>query len=615
MVPRDGAIYDGKKVSDISLNVSLGSTSKTQNSTNDTMQAKGSQISAGKNLDIIATGTNNGAGNVTIQGSTVTGDQVHIQAVNDVTIESAENQTSNHTQTDGKSSGIGAQISAKGVGFYAEASKNKELENGTILTHTPSVVTAKDTLKIEAGHDVNILGSKASGDRVEVNAGNNLNIASQQDIDNYNEKSSNSGGKIGTAGIGLQGNASKGKIDSNYESVTTQAEIHAGQGGFNIEVGKNTDLKGAVISSDATPDKNKLSTDTLSYSDIKNKADYSASSTGYSTQTGSKLPITPNVTMPVSGDDGSITKSAIAGGTTEVRSNPKQDLSQLNRDTENSLNALGKIFDKKTVQEQQELANLFGQEAYKAVGDLAEKQLKKATTKEEQDKWKEGGEYKVLLHTVVGGVMSELGGNGFTSGAVGAGVTQALQKQLANIKDPNLRLIASSLVGTAASKLVGGNAQVGSSTAYSGTKNNDYGHRPTYEGAVIYTKADGYCQLINGEYVQMDGPPPAGVYIWEEDPDHNEYGWDYRDDIYVEDRIIWQKYVTVDEKAYGITLKEPNSTVAKNELVDLSKRYFEAILIGQGSGKTGYKLIDGSGEYTDYLTDILKKHFKHYLGK
>ena len=176
---------DGKKVSDISLNVSLGSTSMQQNSTSDSMQAKGSQISAGKNLDIIATGTNKDDGNVTIQGSTVIGDQVHIQAVNDVTIESAENQTSNKTQTDGKSSGIGAQISAKGVGFYAEASKNKELENGTIVTHTPSVVTAKDTLKIEAGHDVNILGSKASGDRVEVNAGNNLNLASQQDIDNY----------------------------------------------------------------------------------------------------------------------------------------------------------------------------------------------------------------------------------------------------------------------------------------------------------------------------------------------------------------------------------------------------------------------------------------------
>jgi len=182
---KDDKGNDGKKVSDISLNVSLGSTSKTQNSTNDTTQAKGSQISAGKNLDIIATGTNKNDGNVIIQGSTVTGDKVHIQAVNDVTIESAENQTTNHTQTDGKSSGIGAQISAKGVGFYAEASKNKELENGTIVTHTPSVVTAKDTLKIEAGHDVNILGSKASGDRVEVNAGNNLNLASQQDIDNY----------------------------------------------------------------------------------------------------------------------------------------------------------------------------------------------------------------------------------------------------------------------------------------------------------------------------------------------------------------------------------------------------------------------------------------------
>jgi len=518
---------DGKKISPISLNVSIGSSSKTQNSTNEIVQAKGSQISAGKNLDITAT-----EGNVHVQGSTLTGDNIHIQAVKDVKIESAENQTSNKTQNDGKSSGIGAQISASGIGFYAEASKNKELENGTILTHTPSEVTAKETLNIEAGQDVNILGSKASGDRVEVSAGRDLNLASQQDIDKYNEQSSSSGGKIGTAGIGLQGNSSRGKIDSNYESVTRQAEIHAGQGGFAIEVGKNTDLKGAVISSDATPDKNKLSTDTLTYSDIQNKADYSANSKGYSTQAGSKFPITPNVTMPVSGDASSTTKSAISNGIIEVRSNPTQDLSQLNRDTENALNALGKIFDKETVKEKHELANLFGQEAYKAVGDLAEKQWEKATTKEEKAKWAEGGEYKNLLHAVVGGIMSELGGNGFTSGAVGAGTSQVLQKVLSKIGDPNIRLIASAILGGAAAKIVSGKTYAGVATAYYGTRYNDYTHRPTTPGSIIYRENDekgvgqGYYMVGEDglEYYQQNGVEPGDIY-WIADGNYDENGY------------------------------------------------------------------------------------------
>ena len=80
----------------------------------------------------------------------------------------------------------------------------------------------------------------------------------------------------------MTGSVSQGKTDSTYASVTEQAGIFAGKDGFDITVGKNTDLKGAVIASEATPDKNKISTDTLTYSDIQNKADYSASSIGVS---------------------------------------------------------------------------------------------------------------------------------------------------------------------------------------------------------------------------------------------------------------------------------------------------------------------------------------------
>ena len=295
----------------------------------------------------------------------------------------------------------------------------------------------------------------------------------------------------------MQGNASKGKIDSNYESVTTQAEIHAGQGGFNIEVGKNTDMKGAVISSDATPDKNKISTDTMSYSDIKNKADYSASSTGENYSAGSGVEKkdkgwSPLVGATAEGDGSSTTKSAIANGTIKIRSNPKQDLSGLSRDTTNALNELGKIFDKKKVQEQQELANLFGQEAYKAVGDLALKQYTKACADavkaknagndaayqdaiQRKDAWAIGGKNEVILHTLVGGVMSDLSGSGFISGAVGAGAGELVAGRLKNLS-PQLQKIGSVLVGSIAAKLVGGNATTGALTSLSGIVNNGLEH-------------------------------------------------------------------------------------------------------------------------------------------
>ena len=65
--------------------------------------------------------------------------------------------------------------------------------------------------------------------------------------------------------------------------------------------------------------------------------------------------------MLVKGDAASTTKSA----SIDVRENPHQDLSDLSRDWGNALNELGRIFDKKKIEEQQELAAVFGEEAYR----------------------------------------------------------------------------------------------------------------------------------------------------------------------------------------------------------------------------------------------------------
>ncbi|MEB5613836.1 hemagglutinin, partial [Serratia marcescens] len=71
---------------------------------------------------------------------------------------------------------------------------------------------------------------------------------------------------------------SNGNASGNYAGVNEQSGIQAGAGGFDINVKGNTDLKGAVIASTATPDKNQVTTGTLTFSDVQNHSDYNASS-------------------------------------------------------------------------------------------------------------------------------------------------------------------------------------------------------------------------------------------------------------------------------------------------------------------------------------------------
>lgn len=81
---------------------------------------------------------------------------------------------------------------------------------------------------------------------------------------------------------------------------------------------------------------------------------------------------------------------------------------------------------------------------------------------------------KNALHAIVGGIMSELTGNGFLAGASASTVNEMVQKKLSEQFDgePDKHQWASAIIGGVASQLVAGNAQAGASTAASGTKNN-----------------------------------------------------------------------------------------------------------------------------------------------
>ena len=194
--------------------------------------------------------------------------------------------------------------------------------------------------------------------------------------------------------------------------------------------------------------------------------------------------LTPVLSVPARGDAASITKAAIAPGSIDVRENPNQDLSALNRDTSNALNELGRIFDKKKIEEQQELAAVFGEEAFRLAHNLKD----------------DGSGRKIAIHIAIGGIMSAITGAGFASGAIGAGLNEALINNLKGL-DPGTAQIVSNIIGAAAAKVAGGNALVGASAAASGTKWNHLGENhpdsyPVQVGIAIESGVIGHASLV-----------------------------------------------------------------------------------------------------------------------
>ena len=456
----------GKVNENLSINVSLGTTKSKSESNSTTTVANASEVKAGGDVNVTSTKKD-----INITGSNVEGKDVTLNAKENLNITASKNTNKTEQNSKSSSASVGASLElGKGPSYSISGSMSKGEVSANGTTYNESNVTANRDLSFASGNDTNIKGGKLSGEKVTGNIGNDLNIESKQDSNSYKEKNKSVGASIGLgSNKAISGSASVGKIDSNYKSVTDQSGIYAGKEGFDINVGENTDLKGGIISSAAEADKNKLSTGTLTFEDIQNKADYKADNNGISaSEVDGTYKYSPSKGMTASGKAESTTKATVSEGTIEIRDkeNHKQDINKLNRDTANSLNKLGEIFDKTDVKERMELADEFGKLAYEAVGDLAQAKG-----------WKEGSKEKNALHAVVGGIMSKLGGNGFLAGASAGLINEMVQKELSEMfKDPGMHELASALLGEVVSKLVGGNAGVGASVANSATKNNYLTH-------------------------------------------------------------------------------------------------------------------------------------------
>ena len=128
-----------------------------------------------------------------VKGSTVDAQDIHLKAGNNIRILSAENKSTATEDYKAKSGSIGASLSKGGYGIGASYGKGKGQTEETILTHTPSDITAKDTVSLSSGNDTLIRGGTVKGNKVTANAGRNLTIESEQDKKNYKETGKTTG--------------------------------------------------------------------------------------------------------------------------------------------------------------------------------------------------------------------------------------------------------------------------------------------------------------------------------------------------------------------------------------------------------------------------------------
>ncbi|WP_256844589.1 MULTISPECIES: hemagglutinin repeat-containing protein [unclassified Pantoea] len=386
--------YQAGSTNTIGVSASYGSQSSKSEARTESSQSKGSTLTAGRNLTVTATGKNGTAqsGDISITGSQLkAGGDLSLDASRDILLQSAQNTQS----TDGKNSskggsvGVGIGVGSGGYGISVSASVNaaKGSEKGNGLTHSETTLDAGNRLSLTSGRDTTLTGAQASGESVKVDAGRNLTLTSEQDSDRYDSKqqSASAGGSFtfgsmtGSANV----NVSRDKMHSTWQSVAEQTGIFAGKGGFDVTVDEHTQLNGAVISSTASADKNRLDTGTLGFGNIENHAEYEVEHQSAGMSTGGSVggQFAGNMANGMlaglndSGSADSTTKAAVSEGTIVIRDKEQQtqDVADLSRDVANANPGLDVIFDKEKEQNRLKAAQLIGEIGAQA-GDIARTQ-------------------------------------------------------------------------------------------------------------------------------------------------------------------------------------------------------------------------------------------------
>ena len=604
-------------VTSVGLHVGIGSSSfKQESEVNHQTYAGGRMMSAG-DVTVRAESSPKNKGNLTAVGESIQGKNVSLTASGAVRLQAGTNEETIRDSYQSHGASIGASFHGGLTSIDASYGKMKDQGTTTRVTHTGSHVTAQDRLMMSSGKDTTLVGSQLQGQSVTVKTGGNLHIESVQDSETYRGNRSSTGISVayspsidvqenflpqGThathftyTGTGAKsGNASysRGKTTSDYASVTEQAGIYAGDQGYDVDVNKDTQLKGAVIASTADANRNHLTTGTLHLEDIQNKAAYDVKNTGVAynhyasdqerNQHFNETGLTPDILPGTTKDAHSVTRSAISQGTIQVTQGVT-DVTKINRDTAHALQTLNHIFDKQKVEERQELARLFAKNADELLHYYD----------------RDGKFDKALAHGLVAEITSQLAGNkagsGFAAGMTNELLMNKIKEWAGN--DPAKAQWISAALGATVNAATGKNIQTGGATAQYGIKWNGLDHfQQSFDGDGSYPSIAQYLHenLEQGNFNGVIMVLESAYIISRDNPDVPEVG--ENDFIYTFNRAA--QYL-------GITYKYCSDFTMTENLRELLRLYAETLPkrtrasveghlgIGLG-GKIGFISIGGN---------------------
>jgi filamentous hemagglutinin len=457
----------------IKIGVSLGTSKSESSTTQSSSTAVGSQVKAGGDVTIVATGGGAGS-NITSIGSDISGGgNVTLVADNKINILAAENTSSQHSSNSSSGASIGVTYSMGGAqnGFSLELAANRAngKADGESTTYANSHVSAGNTVNLQSGGDTNIKGGVISASSVVANIGGDLNVQSLQDKVVYDSKQKSASVGISVClppacygASSVSGSLSKAAVNGDFLSVVEQSGIKTGDGGFQLVVHGNTDLIGGVISSSQAAidqGKNSLATGSLTYTALQNKDVYSADSFAMSGSVSGKFgdqgkavssadklaaggKAAPSATGGFgqdSGNQSSTTASAISAGVLTITDAAKQAVTGKTVEQALAGIATGVTTDTaaaqagaltqawngealmKEVQAQTQITQAFSAQAPRAIAQYASRQeelirdqLKTDPTNpallSDLSKWEEGGSYRTALHTLSGAATGGIGG-------------------------------------------------------------------------------------------------------------------------------------------------------------------------------------------------------------
>ncbi len=498
---------------------------KTANSSADgsSMVSRGSTIQGGGNVNLTST-----QGDIhVVQGNLSAGNTLSLDSAGDILLEAGKAHVADRSKSSnaGAEVGVGVVVGAQtGVYVYAEASVGSSKANSDSNTWQNTTLTGQN-ISLKAEGDTTLRGATATADRIDVKTGGTLTIESLQDIAESMSRNSQVGGRVQVAfgnAWNADGYASAGKAEGNYQGVGQQSGLFAGNGGYHVDAGHVNLVGGAIASTHAG--NSELTAGSLTFTDLQNHMDYTASSGSISGGAGGQMggwapkPGTaaprggPGLSMMEKGSDSSSTLATLTEGNFTIggKQTTAAELG-INTDASAAHRALDALPDaNKLLADQQAMAAAAGTvmaTSQQIAWDVQAYQSKKATqayydglssddqkafnalSAEQRDtvltansqayndakKWGDGGEYSRALGAVttalVGGVAGQ-GAGQVASNALAPYAAYFIGSKLDSNhgSDPNaaLQFLSHAVLGALLAEANGGSAGTGAVSAAGG---------------------------------------------------------------------------------------------------------------------------------------------------